>query len=495
MSDSHNDELVRQTDEFLSSNNLEHLKDDFKNAEITVEDFRFLRQNPKFLKGFLSRIRDQMDVLKALEGQVVSQGTQVSMDIVIRAPTDLLEVCQHSDYGKKFLDKYIDAAGNKKFTAACRKLIKFAVVDYYFRLYRGHITQPTFFEMVSLIREELPAENPRVWYAPGVGKNSPTGYLYFRYRYIQQHDNPFSKTDNPPAVIPKMTVNAEIARKQWGDMTESEQNLCKGLRSKLNSIGFNRRKDIFELWSQTYPLRRYQAVTGTLKFSDWDVFKNFDSVYELISQDFRCIFPDDRDVLHDNVPDFVSRFSRLRHEYTSAFTDDKSLSSALDSIFVKDFDVSEFSILLAFYALSVILHKNFIYKGKKRFSVSLYDGCKSFIEILQTEAQILDTTSKKHRDAKAKGDTIQPYMIVIGSLEERKVESSYIIIDELTIPCNNMSTAIDLLLKSHYVFQLEYSPKCVNVYHFIERYFYNICDETEPCDASVLALISDFRRC
>lgn len=114
--------------------------------------------------------------------------------------------------------------------------------------------------------------------------------------------------------------------------------------------------------------------------------------------------------------------------------------------------------------------------------------------ILRTDAQILDTVSAKRRDAQAKGETIQPFLIVIGSIDELIVESIFVIIDELTIPCINISVALDLLLKAHYVFQLQYSAKCDNVFHFIERYFYDVCEEGEPCEPSVLALISDFDR-
>lgn len=487
------DQCIQETDEFLISNKLAHLVPSFREAEVTVQDFSFLRKNSDVLKDFLPKLRDRIDFYKALQERMTSQGTQVSMEPMIKSPISLLDVCSHSTHGKIFVDMYVDEQGIKKFSADCRKHIKEAVVDYYFRLCKGHITQPTFFEMVSLITAELPFEKPRTWYAPSVGKGTASGLLYTKYRYLQQHDKRFKSEEQQP-VISKMIINAEVSRKKWEDMTEAEKNKCKGAKNKINSIGFNRRTEIFELWAQTYPLRRYEAVTGKLSFTDWELFKHFDSMYELISQDFRQLFPDDKDVLVENIPDFVSRFSGLRHDYKSSFTEDEKLITALNVTFVKDFEVSEFAILLSFYCLPVILRKNFVYKGKKRIPISLLDSRQSFIVMLQTEAQILDTVCAKRRIAQANGDKIQPFMIVIGSLEDLMIHSIFIIIDELTIPCNNVSAAVDMLLKAHYVFQLQYSPKCDYVYHFIERYFYNVCEENEPCEPSVLSLISDFDR-
>lgn len=104
----------------------------------------------------------------------------------------------------------------------------------------------------------------------------------------------------------------------------------------------------------------------------------------------------------------------------------------------------------------------------------------------------METVQERRRMAKQSKTTVQPFIIVIGSIQQPK--SFFVILDNLTLKCRSMFAAIDLHFKLHSVFHLQYAMPCESVMHFIQHFFYGIAYPEEREDSSAITLITDFRR-
>lgn len=115
--------------------------------------------------------------------------------------------------------------------------------------------------------------------------------------------------------------------------------------------------------------------------------------------------------------------------------------------------------------------------------------------ILHIEDERLLNEARKERQAKYKdlGITIQPYIIVSGSLE--KITARYVILDDIIYEVASISDAVDACFKIIWALYLEYPNECLHVWQFLQRAIYNIpskaVDKREKIPNSVLGLLSD----
>lgn len=160
---------------------------------------------------------------------------QVSFDVnfAIILFQNLLEICERSEAGRKFLNIYSSNAGDNLNTPECRKYIKDAVVEYFFVLKNGKITSSEFSQMVQIICNQLPNEDPKTWYTPKMENKAPGGLLFTRYKYILQNDKRFKKhTASSSALTPKLEQqpgDTKQDHEQWNKLSVDERDQCLGM--------------------------------------------------------------------------------------------------------------------------------------------------------------------------------------------------------------------------------------------------------------------------
>lgn len=51
---------------------------------------------------------------------------------------------------------------------------------------------------------------------------------------------------------------------------------------RLSELAFNNKTEIIKNWEKSYPIRRHEALNGSLSFGDWNVLANYEDVSELV---------------------------------------------------------------------------------------------------------------------------------------------------------------------------------------------------------------------
>lgn len=144
----------------------------------------------------------------------------------------LVDILQQYESGRLFLDQYKNENGKRIYSADSRNHIKKALVDHYFRLGKGHISMHQFHEMVQLIVDELPDEDPSIWYClpPADSSLSARGLLYTRYRYVSQTNKQYRKQkDDLQKVVHHSKMLAQQAKDVWEALDGIDQTACLGI--------------------------------------------------------------------------------------------------------------------------------------------------------------------------------------------------------------------------------------------------------------------------
>ncbi|XP_055588155.1 uncharacterized protein LOC129740492 isoform X2 [Uranotaenia lowii] len=96
---------------------------------------------------------------------------------------DLKELCSQCEQGRAFLELMKDRS---TLTSESRRILKMVLVDYFYKLGRGHIPTLTFLEMVQMIKEHYRDEIDKEWFVhKRVGQGGSKGALYLRYRFLR----------------------------------------------------------------------------------------------------------------------------------------------------------------------------------------------------------------------------------------------------------------------------------------------------------------------
>ncbi|XP_055536186.1 uncharacterized protein LOC129724927 [Wyeomyia smithii] len=161
-----------KTKNFLCLHKLNHLIAVFDAAAITMDDFNYLAENKNELIILLPILRDRIDFCNVLKKRTADKATQADLEKPPNTRETLVEICERYEAGQKFLEIYRKNE-NKAYTASCRRLIKEAMVEHFFRFGKGHITCEIFTEMAAIIQRELPKEDLRTWYVPCTKRKVP----------------------------------------------------------------------------------------------------------------------------------------------------------------------------------------------------------------------------------------------------------------------------------------------------------------------------------
>ncbi|XP_062552649.1 uncharacterized protein LOC134217837 isoform X2 [Armigeres subalbatus] len=419
-----------ETSNFLRQHGLERLIEIFVSEEIRLADFSFFRNHPEDLQLLLPRLRDRIDFIKAISTNT-TKSTQVELEPPIICRETLTEICSRSDYGRSFIESYKIQNGVKVYSPDARKLVKMAMHD---------------------------------------------------HRYKQQK----------PAVEPVPETSQKIPQTAWDKMSFEERSLCEAAKTKLLVTGYSESDIITKCWRESFPLRRKEALSGKIIFKDWEVLAHYANIHDLINFDFREVHGSSKDTLTTQAAKFIQVFSRVHIGYRELIKEDQTLADTIATSFAANVSINDHTVFLVFYSLPLILRQQFVTKQKKRTKISILVCRSSYIKLLETEAKVMECVSKRRQEALAAKTTVQPYVIVVGTVEE--VRSFFVVLDELLFKCNSMVAAIDLQFKLHTAFHLNYAMECESVMQFLQLFFYDIAYPGDRFDANVTALATDCKR-
>ncbi|XP_053688212.1 uncharacterized protein LOC128737566 isoform X2 [Sabethes cyaneus] len=413
----------------------------------------------------------------------------------------LLEICEVHETGRKFLEQYKKENGKRIYPAESRKYIKNAVVDYFYRCGNGHIVSQTFPRMVQIILDELPDEDPGIWYIPKDNNHAAAGLLYTRYKYLLQKDyNSRSQKNSNTVVAPAAT---EVPAEQtWLDLPENEQLKCSAAKRKLQNVSNIDKIEVHAAWRDSFPLRRYEVVSKKLRLEEWSVLASLEENNALINYDFCTLHSAEHDTFREKVPQFVTLFKDVSQGYKAQIEDDRQLYHVLTSLnFQEGSEDSDKANFLTFYSLPLILRQNFIGKGRKRIKPSLKSCRTSFIVLIEKEQDLPEAIAQRKQmvDWEHEGNpngpsTPQPFIIAIGDAKTYDISKYFVIWESIVFKCKTVVEALDLMFKLHAVFELDYSQMCQTVMKFIQKYFYDLATDTKRLDAKAAALITDLNR-
>lgn len=500
--------------EHLKRHKLTHLTSLLVEAEITSKDLVHFRKNPMLVTGVLPKVRDQLDFTKSLKNVTVERASQTVLtffkDLANTSNVTLTQICELYTEGQKFLHAYNKPDGTKaELTDPMRYLIRNALVEHYYTICEGSVTDPWLEQMRAIVINEFPDEDPESWYVAAKDGVPASGFLFDRYRtyrramrkkalgLLNQNSEdrgrvavkrkrkrpgmPDPVDENPPKPLESL----------WNTLTAEERNVNQAAKIKLNGMGFSDGEAVKMAWEASYHLRRHEAITGVLQLAEWDVMKHFNDTASLLTYDFNIIHGIQEDKLHAKLPIFLQGFKRRHEGFLNLIDGDKELLTAVIAAFQSD-DFTEKSIFLSFYCLPYVIRQGFIKRNNKKMKPSLLDSRNAFISLTETEATITAIVAERRKTAAQRKETVQPFMVAVGNVTE--VKAVFVTFDELLVKCRSIAAAVDIFFKIHSVFHIEYAKECENVLKFLQTYFYGIKYNKEKLDSRVRTFISDLNR-
>ncbi|XP_041467015.1 uncharacterized protein LOC121417392 [Lytechinus variegatus] len=102
---------------------------------------------------------------------------------------------------------------------------------------------------------------------------------------------------------------------------------------------------------------------------------------------------------------------------------------------------------------------------------SLADAVQYFLVTRPPGTSIESFTREQRKEGNLKRS--QPYLLGIGS--RRLPTQFFVIIDERAIPCGgDVTSAVDVMFKLHFVFNIHYATELKAFYAFLEHYVYEV---------------------
>lgn len=99
------------------------------------------------------------------------------------------------------------------------------------------------------------------------------------------------------------------------------------------------------------------------------------------------------------------------------------------------------------------------------------------------------TIDARHTFLKKNKISLQPFIIAVGTLND--INHCFVIFDSAKYRFESVVMAVDFALKLHFVLNLSYSPFCIQIWTFIQKYFYSIKTKYDLTFTSVTSALSD----
>lgn len=261
-----------------------------------------------------------------------------------------------------------------------------------------------------------------------------------------------------------------------------------------SNIGSNEQKDkewlqhnvdpwttVKEKWSSTFPLRRSEIISMTfddILENQWPRFKKKEG-FELVDIDFQFLYP-------NNVNNFKRLWGRKYIEEILKLAiktaeDKKDKESAKKFSCTVEDEENNFNSVLALNALFYLLpNRNKTQKQNLDYLLrKAPKGAKIDLEIKRIS-----------EIAAARKEDMDPFIQYFEN-ENGIPYKFFVCINQQIYETLHFTTAMDIVFKSYYVFQMEYPPQCVVVLTFIQHFFYQIFLDEDVNYPLILSVMCD----
>eukprot|EP00102_Acyrthosiphon_pisum_P019773 XP_016656983.1 PREDICTED: uncharacterized protein LOC107882702 [Acyrthosiphon pisum] len=199
--------------------------------------------------------------------------------------------------------------------------------------------------------------------------------------------------------------------------------------------------------------------------------------YKLIDIDFQRLYQNAKDMLSvfDNTS---TKLVQILNERVKDPTSRKLIASIIENS--NSSENSRNSVI--FYVLHAMLvptsKTSYIDSEGKRCVIkySISDSQQSYVLIAQTAAELEALLNSK----KVNGNSIQPCLLIVGTISEPSQIMVYF--DNIKYKVFSIVRAIDICFKIFHVFNLEYPIQSLDVWLFIQKFYFNIVSKYDkPC--------------
>ncbi|XP_032689892.1 uncharacterized protein LOC116853124 [Odontomachus brunneus] len=130
---------------------------------------------------------------------------------------------------------------------------------------------------------------------------------------------------------------------------------------------------------------------------------------------------------------------------------------------------------------------------KKTWRPTIAESIDAFICHIKIPGDLEIVKRRRRENANKLKETLQPYIIAIGS-QLTAIEAFYIIIDDIMYKMENVLKAVDILYKIFQVLNVKYPPACEQIWLFIQKYIYERTTKWDKYSKSVMTLIDNLNR-
>lgn len=108
---------------------------------------------------------------------------------------------------------------------------------------------------------------------------------------------------------------------------------------------------------------------------------------------------------------------------------------------------------------------------------------------LQTENNIQVLIDKTNQFLSENKLCLQPFLVAVGT--EEKVSHFFVILNTAKYRFDSVVTAVDFCYKLHFVLNLKYSGFCLQLWMFMQKYFYKMSSKSDITCSTVTSALSD----
>ncbi|KAL4703133.1 hypothetical protein ACJJTC_014844 [Scirpophaga incertulas] len=241
-------------------------------------------------------------------------------------------------------------------------------------------------------------------------------------------------------------------------------------------------EEVVEKWRATASFRHEKEYDNVAHFiQEWSILNNPKAV-QLIDEDFNILFPGRQDCFRQNWQPFCKKIFQLKASEIKSDDYKEDLLSSLNCLSIDEEKIPT--------ELALLVH-TVPPKGRtcKKRKFSVRECLESIMIIVENPGDITKTVAEKKEEAHKLREPVQPYIILLGSLQN--IHHLYVVIDDIKYIFNSALHAFDTLFKSFQVFNAKYNKASDHIMLIIQRCIYKITtkyDNPVPYISDILDL-------
>ncbi|XP_075170504.1 uncharacterized protein LOC142242899 [Haematobia irritans] len=471
------DESDENLTTILSKWNLLHLKEFFKDENITINLLKRIKTDDLILITNKLKIGDALTFKYCLEewrsenklpsmdqnnkvltiNEVSSPKTSLSLNEVDISVSNIktMDILKNHHNGQKILQNY----QNTRTLTDEHRSVEINTIVQHFDFNNLPLSLQTSHRLENEILEIFPTEKLEFY------RTERRGKIYTKFHNIRKQLKSLSETKS-------MKKNNEDAKAKFAP----EENALISMQSlKYDNLSAD---EFMSSWSSCSKYRLDQIHNKSLNMSEslkaWPQYKGRFG-FKLMDIDFSIIHKDADQIL-GWTDKFICLSNYMKQHLTIHDKESKEVLAGINPNNIQE-DINGVGLKLLWSLHSYLFPtKKFQRKdcdGKKTYGrYSIRDSQESFIFISQT----LQEQEDRLQFLKKRGEPIQPFILAIGNRKMFNIEKYYVYLDAQLLEVNTFCRALDICFKVFHIFNVEYPEACYPFWVFIEKFFYNIAD-------------------